>query len=417
MYQKGKHWFFAKLDDFDTSNWSGRLRIKKNGAVRLSLLIGSNDFKTLHTLFEKRQILNGYLEHQGPVCLLQPFFMSFGINTYKIHAQCLLEGVHLTRADEACFTGFSLESEALHAILNPKVIKVHYETSANKLTPQKIDFLPNQHTAFATKNGTEVSVYSGASMSWRAYDVPKIKSGSLLEIKFSEPLNCNDAKNYVEKVHFFFCFLAGKQLEVGRHEFFTNKRKENNGGVEFITAKSIYKSSLRDCPLRMGNQKSFINLTETKVSLEQIFEQISADEDHALSYLMDMILQSERNKGELSDRFTELVGLLENFHKMNFGPKDGMSLFQRLEQLADDWKQDGFHAYPDLRKIKEFRNFKPHGRGVDFSHDDMQHIAHVLPFLSALTRYHILKKLGFDRKEIAQSFMTFARLYGRFIPK
>ena len=430
MYKKSEHWFSATLEDFDTSKWRGYLRVKKSGAFRLNLSIGLHDFKTLHTVFEEKQILNGYLEQQNPICLLKPYFVSYGFNTYEIHAQYLLEGVHLAHADETCFTGFTLASNALHAVVNPKMIEVDYEPSDNKLTP-KIDFLPDQDTTFVTKNGTEVAIYSGANIVWRAYDVPKIKSGSHLEIKFPQPINHHDAETYISKVHFFFCFLSGKQLKIARYKLFTNKQRENDRELEFITASPIYKSSLRDCPLRMGNRRSFIELTETKVSIEQIFEQVSADEDRSLTYLMDMILRSERSKGALDDRFIELIGLLENFHKLKFEsginkketkankqrkrPKN-MILVQRLEQLAEDWKQDGFRGYPDFGKIKALRNFKPHGRGVDLSHDDFQYIAVVLPFLSALIRYHVLKTIGFDRKEIAHSFMAVAHLYGRFIP-
>ncbi|PHQ70791.1 MAG: hypothetical protein COB93_04680, partial [Sneathiella sp.] len=202
----------------------------------------------------------------------------------------------------------------------------------------------------------------------------------------------------------------------------------------------------------------FASLTDGRstVSIENIFDHIVSDKDGALTYFMDMVLKAEVYERRLDDGFIELIGLLENFHKTYFGSgldkerKDynkemkqklkklvaksndkeaieflnklcmaqpgELSLFERLEELKKEWAEDGFRGGPDLRKIKSLRNVKPHGRGNRYSNDDIQYIAMVLPFLTGLSRYHILKYLGFDRESIAKSFHVIRLGLGSFVP-
>ncbi|MGO8841703.1 MAG: hypothetical protein ACLQF1_11390 [Methyloceanibacter sp.] len=46
----------------------------------------------------------------------------------------------------------------------------------------------------------------------------------------------------------------------------------------------------------------------------------------------------------------------------------------------------------------------------------MREIIVLLPFLSALARYHVLKILGFDRAAIAAGFARIPHRYGMFVP-
>lgn len=96
--------------------------------------------------------------------------------------------------------------------------------------------------------------------------------------------------------------------------------------------------------------------------------------------------------------------------------RNEFSLKQRLERLVGMWSAGGFRGNPDLRRLVEIRNLKPHGRGREISPALFREITAFLPFLSGLARYHGLGLMGFDREAIAAGFARVPHLYGGFVP-
>ena len=454
-------WFDLQVGDLKDTNWQSYLHQSSENNLELSVIGSDPRDNELLRLVNEVKILNGYLDFQTPAVLIDTRIKSltpgiFGRQSkYTIGARALITQIHLENLNERCFMGFTLNSPALHAYIDPQLVGREIEQRPDGFIP-KLDFLEPKLIEFFLSSGIKIKILSAMQLSTGIRDT-SIEQSTSLRLMFPESVSFTDCQKIMDRVHFFFCFLTGRSLQLGKNTLHSNKRSVlGDEQSEYIDCKAIYKSSLLSYPTDFGNEFASLTDGRSTVSIENIFDHIVSDKDGALTYFMDMVLKAEVYERRLDDGFIELIGLLENFHKTYFGSgldkerKDynkemkqklkklvaksndkeaieflnklcmaqpgELSLFERLEELKKEWAEDGFRGGPDLRKIKSLRNVKPHGRGNRYSNDDIQYIAMVLPFLTGLSRYHILKYLGFDRESIAKSFHVIRLGLGSFVP-
>jgi hypothetical protein len=350
---------------------------------------------------------------------------------------------------DRCFTGIRVQLPSFHAWVAPQLVTTDY-TSRRELPSLIVNIGEPTRRKFALKGGAEIEILVYSSAGEENGDFP-IRQHTALYISLPEAADYDTVMRCAAALDIMFCFLIGARLETAALHLPTTKTRLWNNVEENITAESWFVPAWKRAANAPHHYLRMFTEANTPVGLERLLELCVSRQDD-LTYIMDMIIVAEMHDLPVDHCFVELLGCLEDFDKRQFGiggdPKvrlvsrrikklveqygdeeekavcarigaafrNEFSLRQRLERLIAMWADDGFRGGPDLRRVAKIRNLKPHGRGRELSPEVIREIVGLLPFLSALARYHVLKVLGFNRAAIAAGFARVAHRYGAFVP-
>ena len=245
--------------------------------------------------------------------------------------------------------------------------------------------------------------------------------------------------------------MIGDILKIGRPFLETTYKTIWNGEEKTIIAELYFKPIYHNV-MSISDGYNRLSVEENSpVNLEELLNHCIALSD-SVFYLMELIITIEVKKNTKISKFTEILSALEAFDETEFGSgsdskfrseikslntlikkygneeqkaafkrhssgfRNSYSLLERLERLARFWKDDGFRGYPDFSKIKKIRNDISHGRSSSLEITDYHYMAQYSIYLSALARYHVLRKLGFSSNAIAMTFMQRPHMFGAYVP-
>ena len=230
----------------------------------------------------------------------------------------------------------------------------------------------------------------------------------------------------------------------------THARNWNGEDIQIVAELLFcpaFKSNLHHVPWH----EALFQRHNCPLTTEELLNAIS-DQPDDLFYLMNIILCMEKPDVLSASDFIELVGCIEDFDiKVNgsgsscdvktarkrlrkvvkhhgddgdintldellSGQPNRLTLAERLHRLQQKWSDNGFRGTIDINGIKKIRNDVSHGRGVELSGDDYQHLVWLNYDLCALARFHVFDTLGFKAEAIGAAFRRLGFRFGRYAP-
>lgn len=337
---------------------------------------------------------------------------------------------------------------SFHAWIEPQNVKTGYVEDAGLFSPTMNIGKPLKRQLLL-EHGAQAEITVFTSVKEEGGNFP-VKQHTVLSIIPPQPFEYETAMDIASAVEIMFSFLIGARLDTAVLHLPTTRTYRWNEKDYPVTAECwIVPAGKRTHPPHP--KRRMLKESNSPISTEHLLNICLSNQEHLIS-MMNLVLALESNYGNIVDRFEEVLGCLEEFDKRQFGsgrdPKisrvrrqlkklvekygndeertvcaqigtayrNEFSLRQRLQRLFDKWTADGFKGQPNLKRMVDIRNLKPHGRGQGLSPDVVREIVDFLPFLSALARYHILRTLGFDPAAIAAGFSRLSRRYHAFLP-
>jgi hypothetical protein len=458
-------WFAIRPKHSDEGeHHPGRLTFDLNEGISLETIWFSDSGTNLDAPLVSGQTLTGWLDYQRPATLIQPWVQSsgggaIGVDTpvrrerQRFVASALIKNVFLDDIRATIFTGLVVEHPALHAWVNPRLVKNDWlETEGADFHALSVDVQQPQKRTFKLDDGTQAEVTS-MTRTPRSENIT-LEETTVLRLKFSKPVDFDAITRIAWRISALFEFLIGARVRAPVYRLPTTSKRLWNQEEREVIAEYWY------CPI--SRKKRHDTLPEThrrlmvekksSVSLERMLNHITGSNDE-LIFLADQIQSVEDYDLSITQGYLELLGGLEAFDEKAFGSgadpnfksqmknlkelvaKQGsnedkaffnriagsasnkFSLLKRLERLHLMWSQDGFRRAPDLGRIRDLRNIVPHGRGLEISSEIATEMISFLSYLTALGRYHVLKVLGFTGDQIASAFLSQAHRYGMFVPE
>ncbi len=424
-----EEWFavISNVEDEDEEFWPGRLSFDPNEGMALEVTSFSNFesksmFQGKHSsesIFEQ-SVINGYFDYQCPTTLLKPFIQkTYGAkigyltpvmrSKYRVVVNGILKNVHLENVEEKIFLGIGGKSDVLHSWLAPKGVENTYDSSTKKRT---IEYQEYDKKEIQLSDGYSISIshlISGPS----DWDSMTLAGKTSFMLKFSKPMALYPALSLYSSLQGFLTFLIGDRLTRNSIHLPTTKTVKWNDEYKEIYAELLvsFKKNTLDTPEHPALR--FFTQHQSEIPLKDIFlkwQNINKD----TLYFMTLITSVEMHDKDtdIINKYTNIIGCLEKFDKNKFGGKK--ALVKRLERLVKPYHDDGFRGNPDLKKIKEYRNYHPHGDGASLTSDMIKEMYWFSNFLCALSRYHILKELGFSADSISSAFRRKMNVYGSF---
>lgn len=455
-------WFAIRPNHADTGRHiEGRLKFNVDSGVSLDAIsfgLGVNDWNTVIT----GGTMTGWIDYQRPATLVEPWTQSFsglnlGVNTPTVRdrrryvASAILKNVFLTDINEAIFEGIIFQHPALHAWINPRLIEQEDVTqAAEEKRWLNIGVSRKIERNFSLADGTKVSLVSSNRVSGQQ-DV-SIDTQTQLTLSFAKPVSFVEIPKFIWRLSTIFEFLVAKRFEAPGYKIITTQTREWNSEHEKITAEYIY------CPTKRKKicydlppiSERMTTENTSSVPIESILSYAIGLNDE-LIYLANAVQSARDFDLDLATGFTTIVACLEDFDRREHGSgrslefnndianlkkvvskygtkrtksffrqvkgkiPNSYSLTQRLERLHESWKQDGFRGEPNLKHIRDIRNMIAHGRGFELSSSIFSDMVFQVDHLTALGRYHVMRKLGFSAEDIKLSFKRNFQNYGRYV--
>ena len=402
------------------------------------------------------ETITGYLDYQRPATVVSPFIRSASPGTmaaghvvrasYEVVGNGVLLDMHLTSLSDACFLGFKALLPSFHAWVAPALVHTDL-TNLDGLPALSMQIAAPSHRDFDVA-GARVQVDSVAATRSDPGSVPVFEQ-TRLSVALPEPVTYERALRLSAATDTVFAFLVGTRLEYP--VIWLPVAPDAASRQDLVAEAHVVPTWRRERHPPHWLQRFSVE-RGSPVPVEGVLAFCLEPRENIL-YLMDLVLASEGNDTRADDCYGEMLGCLEDFDTAQNGSgadpalreakrrlsrlvaqhgtaddvaacnrigrayRNAYSLRQRLERLVGQWRDDGFRGNPDLARIVAIRNIKPHGRGHELSLETFREINIYLPFLCALARYHVLRRLGFDRTAIAEGFTRMANRYGPFVPE
>jgi len=418
-------WFAIVVDE--EQFWPGRLTFHPEAGISLETTNfcdfeakGFFEAKHSNDSFFQADVIKGYLDYQRPTTLLKPFISkvhsgSIGYltplirNRYTVTINGILKNIHLDNLDDEIFLSIGGRSDALRGWIVPKRIKNVYEPATKRRTLEYDEYNKFEIELLDGCSISIVNMVSGPS----DWDSMTLVGQTSFTLTFSNPIALDPALDLYNRFSNFLTFLIGDRLLRGVILLATTKTTEWNDKENSIHAELLVRSNKKFSESLDLPALRFLTQHDTSMELKEVlskWQQIDKD----TNYFMALIVSVEMgdNDTNVTNKYIDLIGCLEKFDKNKFGGRK--TLLQRLERLVQLYKDDNFRGDPDLEKIKEYRNYHPHGEGASVTLDIFKKMYWYSNFLCALGRYHILKEIGFSANEISQAFRRQANVYGMF---
>jgi hypothetical protein len=404
------------------------------------------------------------VDYQRPATLIRPWLqhsggLSIGADTpvmrerQRFVADALIKNVFLEDINCAIFTGLIVEHPAIHAWVNPRLVNSDWSRLEGADLPTlSVDIKPSQKRVFQLGNGTQAEVIS-ITRALRSENIA-LEESTVLRLNFSQPVNFDAINRLAWRITALFEFLIGVRVQAPIYHLPTTRKRSWNDEKHEVVAELLYRPvSRKKRNDTLPDVYSRLTFEErSPVSLEALLNYIT-DSNDELIFLADKIQNVEDCDLSITQGYLEILGCLEAFDERTFGSgadanfksqmknltelvkKHGseddktlfrrisgsasnkFSLLRRLERLHEMWGQDGFRGAPKLSRIRDLRNIVPHGRGLEVSGEIAKEMIHYLQYLSALGRYHVMKKLGFTGDQIRDVFLWQPYRYGVFVPQ
>jgi hypothetical protein len=455
-------WFAVRESHTDEKFWPARLKYDPGKGIELeSINFSGPELWYKNPTFEAETI-TGYIDYQRPATLIRPFIQSAGPGSigrdtpifrarYRVVANGLLRNFHLTDLTRRCFSALAVHLLSFHAWVAPDLVRQEW-TFENGLPSPAVSVSQPIRREFIIEDGSRIEVTSYSSAAESNGAIP-LTQHTRLAIRFTHPVDYETAMQVGGIAETLFDFLIGRRLESAVYFLTTTETRSWNEKEEDVVAESwVVPAFKRDTNLPDRFSRIFTE-SNSPVGIDRLLSACLNPTSADLIHFMNMVLAAEMYDLKLDDCFIEMLGCLEDFDRSRFGSgkdldkrrvarkiksivrkyggdeekalcdeigaqyRNEFPLRRRLERLTALWREDGFRGSPDIDRMVKIRNLKPHGRGREFGVEDFRFVADVLPFLSALFRYHLLKALGFERKSIAAGFIRVAHLYGMFVPE
>jgi hypothetical protein len=274
-----------------------------------------------------------------------------------------------------------------------------------------------------------------------------------LFVRLPEPTTYDEIVRMISHLDTMFWFLVGYRTPPGEVHLITTDSQIIGDGQFPVYADAVLTPEGKRLQ-RMPPEGERMCVRHTTSNGADYFIDIALDAaSQRLVYYMNLIFGIEMGEAKLNDAFVEILGCMENFDREINGSgrdpenarifrsicdivrqhgsseevkvvsslgnliRNELSLRQRLDRLCGAWKTDGFSGNPNNASIVKLRNAKPHGRGSEISPEQSRQMAVYLSFLTALFRFHIMKRLGFDPRAISAAYMRAPHRYGLFVPR
>ncbi|WP_172653353.1 HEPN domain-containing protein [Methyloceanibacter caenitepidi] len=442
-----KEWFAVRMNHSDDETWPGRLSYDPNDGIYLNAInFAEWELGGEGNPYFEGETITGYLDYQTPTTLVRPFIQNFNPGSigrdfaltrarYRVVANGILKKLHLETLGDRCFEGFNCELPSFHAWIAPQLVQSSYSAVGSLPLPNIVIGEPSKIELSLSSATAEVVKYTSAGE-----DAP-IRQHTVLSLVLSEPADYEAVMRLVSAIEIMFSFLIGARLETSVLNLPTTRYNED---AYKITAECWIVPAWKRAAAAPHPQHRLFTEGVSPVDTQALLDRCLSNPVELIS-IMNVVLCVESNDGRIDDSFGELLGALEAFDKKQFGSgadpninhirkqlkelvekhgteeqkavcvqigdsfRNEYSLRKRLKRLYDMWKADGFKGDPDLGRIVDIRNLKPHGRGHRLSPDVVGEIIVFMPFLCALARYHILKVLGFSAYDIGQGFRRMSR--------
>ncbi|MDJ0447973.1 HEPN domain-containing protein [Methylocystis sp. JR02] len=459
-----EEWFAVRPNHSDEADHlPGRLTFDLDEGIYLDTIRFSGSRENQDGFRVSSQTLTGWLDYQRPATLIQPWVqrtrrLSIGMDTpvmresQRFVANALLRNVFLEDISAPIFTGLAVEDPAFHAWVNPCLVNPDWSRPEDAGLPSlSVDVQPPQQRTFTLADGTQAKVTSATRVP--SGEATTLEEYTLLELQFPKPVNFDAVTRVAGRVSVLFEFLIGARVQAPIYYLPTTHKRLWNGEEHEVVAEYWYqpipRKKRRDAPPDPCRRLTFEK--RSPVPLEALLNHVSGGSNE-LIFLANQIQSAEDYDLSITQGYGEILGCLEDFDRRTFGSgadenfeqdmkrlnaliekhgssadinlfrrisgtaSNGYSLLKRLERLHKIWNEDGFRGNPDLKRIRDLRNFLPHGRGLEVSSDVLQEMVIHLHYLAALGRYHVLKVLGFTGDQIRAAFLSQAHRYGTFIP-
>lgn len=460
-----EEWFSIRPNHSDEAEpLPGRLRFSLDDGIHLDTIwfLGSTDHKKNPIV--SGQTLTGWLDYQRPATLIQPWLQrAGGLNlsmdtprmreSQRFVASALLKNVFLENINDPIFTGLVVEDPAFHAWVDPHLVNRGWVQSEDVALPSlSINVQPPKVRRFTLTDGTQVTVTSATRVP--RGEATTVEEYTVLKLVFHDPVNFETITRMAWRISALFEFLIGARVLPPIYHLPTTQKRMWNDEEREVVAEFLY------CPISRKKRRDALpdiydRLTieeRSFIPLETLLNHASGVSDE-LIFLADKIQSVEDNDLPLAQGYGELLGCLEAFDKREFGSgadenfkqnmenlkklveergteidvalfkrisgavSNSFSLLKRLERLHQKWNDEGFRGNPNLKRIRDLRNLVPHGRGLEVSSDVAQEMIIYLQYLTALGRFHVLRKLGFSGDQIGAAFSGQAYRYGMFVPE
>lgn len=460
-----EEWFAIRPGHSDDGeHLPGRLFFDLDEGIQIDTIRFSQTEKDEARPLVRGQTMTGWLDYQRPATVIQPWVQQTGGLTFSMDTPALresqrfigssiLKNVFLEDLTQAIFTGIVVEHPAFHAWVNPHLVASEWSVPEDIGLPcLSVDVRPPTERVFTLSDGTQARINS-------ATRVPRgqattLEEYSVLSLRFPEPITYERVVRLTWSISALFEFLISARVQAPVYQLPTTFKRAWNREEREVIAELWYipvsrKGRLDSIP-NLHNRLTFEK--RSPVSLETLLNHAIGSSDE-LIYLADLVQSAEDHDLPLTQGFGELLGCLEAFDDRTFGSgadenfktkmkdlseliethgtdenKDlfarikgntpnKFSLLKRLERLHKVWQEDEFRGDPRLSRIRDLRNIIPHGRGLEISGDIAQEMITYLQYLTALGRYHVLKKLGFTGTEVAAAFSWQPHRYGMFVPE
>ncbi len=422
-----EEWFAVRIEHKDDELWPARLSYDPEKGIYLNTINFASPADLYGNSSFRAETITGFIDYQTPATLIRPFIQEcspgkIGVNAqlirarFRVVAEGVLKNLHLESLTERCFTGIYVEMPSFHAWVAPKLLHKTPEKGEGAVT-LNVNVAGPVSREFALSGGARAEILVGVSTPFNG-DVLTLTQYTALEISLPHAVDYLTIMAIESALEFTFSFLIGTRLKTPVFYFHTTQTRCWNNIDETVTVESwivpAWKSAseVPDRYTRMFTEKT------TPVGPKPLLEFCLSRENDPIIYLMNMVLAAEMRDMRVPDSFLELLGCLEDFDLTHFekGARKKVILKYRIERLTEMWSSDGFRGRPDIQRVVDLRNLKPHGRGREISAQVAQEMGVLVRFFCALARFHILKFLGFDRGSIAMGFINTAHRYGMFVP-
>lgn len=413
--QTESEWVAVYLDRKLETHWPGRLIISEN-SMHIETINFCEQHEIYNSFFDTNSEIYGYIDFQKPATFYNCFISETGGITYadgyaprakiKLTINEFIIGEHIKNKDENTIFGIKIYGDGVNAF-------VFHELFNYKISDKKFD-LTIEKTSIETSHqfgnlGFNLISSFRTSQSKSRFSISR---SSYIEIIFSSPISLINASNNSQIILSVLNFFIGFRPKLPITKFYVDYTKlylkEEWRSIEykFTQNGNIKYDNESDTPL--------FDINHSHLLCEACENFFNGYHDDILLFLR-VVTSCEMRDGTLLERFTQIVGCMQQFYEKNIIRKRS-ELIRCLNFLFDDFTKAGFRGSPDRDRIKHLRDCYAHGKLNNISNNDAQFIGIIIPFLCAVSRYHIFKFLGLERDEIAAAFARRLDQFGRFAP-
>jgi hypothetical protein len=458
--ERFEEWFAVRIGHKDDEYWPSRLVYDPLSGITLDTInYAKPDVHYHHPTFEADTI-TGYIDYQQPATVISSFVQEYNPGSwtvgwpmrarFKVRAHGILKNIHLEDLAEKCFVRLHAQIPSFHAWIAPGLLKANFTHRNNLPSTIQVEIDEASVRQFCLRDGVEVDIVTYAAAEKKTDNLP-ITQNTGLSLKFKEPIDYSRITRIQSNLDVMFNFLIGVRLETAVHRLDAIVDGERAGTKDTVLAEAWFVPAWKREAVAPSRHSRMLVEANSTVGPDRLLE-ICLGPNSNLIYLMGVVLSIEMQDVRIDDGFIELLGCLEDFDEEQYGSgtdpnlrlaarrirrlvrKNGtnednatcdliwagfrnkFSLAQRLNRLVSKWNSDGFRGAPNISRIVQIRNIKPHGRGRELSIEIYAEIVEFCRLLCAIARYHVLSVLGFSPDEIGRGFARVPFRYGPFVP-